>query len=74
MPITLAPESPPVLTLLTATECQKRLHVSRATFYRMIDSGEFPRPLKRNSHWARWKESDVTDFLDQLDHDRARNA
>lgn len=65
-------EAPSALVpLLTPIQVMRRLHVSRSTFYRMLDRGEFPRPLRRNRKWVRWPESDVTNYLDQLNQARS---
>ena len=38
--------------------------MSRASIYRLMQQGDFPRPVKIGSTAVRWKESDVAAWID----------
>ncbi len=52
--------------LLTIAEASKRLNVSGTTLRRMIRTGEFPPPVRRNSRWVRVPASDIENYLTKL--------
>jgi len=54
--------------LLTAQEVCDRLSIAKATLYRMISRGEFPKGLKHKKSitWARWPEKWVEEYLEKL--------
>ncbi|MBI1888011.1 MAG: AlpA family phage regulatory protein [Nitrosomonadales bacterium] len=45
--------------LLPRKTVEKLSGLSRATIYRMIKSGKFPRPLSTGAGAVRWRQSDV---------------
>jgi prophage regulatory protein len=45
--------------LLPRREVEKISGLSRATIYRLIKSGKFPRPLSIGTGSVRWRQSDV---------------
>ena len=49
--------------LMTTREVLDRLRIGRATLYRLMDAGNFPKPLKmmRNN---RWRTADVDAWLE----------
>jgi prophage regulatory protein len=56
----LAPsDNQPVDFLLPRRDVEKLSGLSRATIYRLIKSGKFPRPLSIGTGSVRWRQSDV---------------
>lgn len=49
--------------LLSAWDVIARIGVSRATIYRMVDSGEFPSPVKISPGRRAWVEAEVNAWL-----------
>ena len=56
------------------TECDKLLNqravcetvsASRATIYRWIKKGVFPKPIKIGEQTIRWRESDIANWMNQ---------
>lgn len=41
----------------------QRTSLSRATLYRKIQQGTFPRQIKVSERCARWRQSDINDWL-----------
>jgi prophage regulatory protein len=52
--------------LLTAREVAARLSLSCRTLYRLIQRGQFPRPVRVGRRGVRWRVSDVQRYLDGL--------
>ncbi len=42
----------------------EQLSVSRATVYRMVDSGRLPKPIKLGLRSVGWLESDISQFIE----------
>ena len=54
-----------MMKLLTIKETAYRLSISRATLYRMVQSGELPKPIQitANGGSPRFLEDDINKFL-----------
>ena len=52
-----------VPTLMKCKEVQTTLTISKATIYRWMDAGTFPRPIQLGPHMVRWKRSDINNWL-----------
>lgn len=52
--------------VLRMSEVLKSTKMSRATLYRRIDEGKFPKPVK-NGRISVWRESVVKEFIDSLE-------
>ena len=50
--------------LLRRREVERITGMSRASIYRLMQRGEFPRPVKVGSTAVRWKESDLTAWIE----------
>ncbi len=50
--------------LLPIREVLRRLNISRSTLYRWIKLERFPRPLELGPQVVRWRESEVTAWID----------
>lgn len=44
---------------LKRQEVERLVGYSKASIYRLIDAGEFPKPIALNPRCVRWRESDV---------------
>ncbi|MEY8241639.1 MAG: AlpA family phage regulatory protein [Cycloclasticus sp.] len=42
----------------------KKIPLSKATIYRLISRGEFPKPVKLTSRTSAWDSGDVLDWLE----------
>ena len=51
------------MKLLTFKEACWRLSVSRATLYRMIERGEFPKPVHISNGCPRFNEQDIDEYI-----------
>ena len=49
--------------LLRRREVEERTGLSRASIYRRIGDGEFPPPVRVGAKAVRWKESDITAWI-----------
>ena len=49
--------------LLRRREVEELTGLSRASIYRMMGSGRFPRPVRVSATAVRWKESDITVWI-----------
>ena len=49
--------------LLRRHEVEERTGLSRASIYRLMSQGEFPRQVRVSARGVRWKESDVTAWM-----------
>ncbi len=52
--------------LLTIGQACKQMDISERTFRRMVASGEFPPPIRRNRRWVRVPAQDVRDYQNKL--------
>ncbi len=52
--------------LLRRREVEERTGLSRASIYRRIGDGKFPPPVRVGSMAVRWKESDITAWIQSL--------
>jgi prophage regulatory protein len=46
------------------TEVEDLTGLSRSTIYRMMDAGQFPRPIRLTQKAVGWKETDIAAWLD----------
>lgn len=53
--------------LIPRKTVEKMSGLSRATIYRLIKSGKFPRPLSIGTGSVRWRQSDVIAWQQSLD-------
>ena len=51
------------LQLLTIQDVSKRLKLSRRSIYRLQKDGAMPAAIRIGPRAARWKEADITDFV-----------
>lgn len=58
--------------LLRRKEVEKLSGLSRATIYRLISVGKFPRPVEIGSGAVRWKQSEITAWQQSLATTTAR--
>ncbi|MCY4421127.1 MAG: AlpA family phage regulatory protein [Gammaproteobacteria bacterium] len=49
--------------LLTRTEVEDRCRIGRSTIYRLMRSGDFPKPLQVGTRAVRWVESEIDDWI-----------
>jgi excisionase family DNA binding protein len=56
--------------LLTLDQAAKRIGVSARTLRGMVNSGEFPAPIRRNRRWVRVPENDIKKYLESLEERR----
>jgi prophage regulatory protein len=52
-------------TLLKCKEVQDTVTISRATIYRWIKEGNFPKPVRLGANMVRWKASDIEAWMMQ---------
>ena len=52
--------------LLKVAEAAQRLQVTRRTYYRMVQRGELPPPIRRNRNWVRVPAADIDQYLAKL--------
>ena len=50
--------------LLRRQQVEEITGLSRSSIYRLMKSGEFPRPVKVGPAAVRWRESDIMDWLE----------
>ncbi len=50
--------------LLRRREVEEITAMSRSSIYRLMQEGEFPRPVRVGSAAVRWRESDITVWLE----------
>ncbi len=50
-------------SFLKCKDIQSKLSTSRASIYRWMKSGTFPRPIQLGSNMVRWKESDINAWI-----------
>ncbi len=46
----------------------------RSSIYRLMDSGDFPRPVRVGPTAVRWRESDITGWLESLPIARSQSG
>ena len=51
--------------LLTRTEVEERIRLGRSALYRMLSTGQFPRPLRIGPRAVRWRASEVDRWLQE---------
>ena len=51
------------MKLLRLSEVRTRVPLSRASIYRKISAGEFPRPYNLGGHAVAWLESDINGWI-----------
>ena len=52
--------------LLRRREVEKIMGMSRSSIYRLMQEGEFPRPVRVGPAAVRWKASDIMAWIDSL--------
>lgn len=50
--------------LLRRTTVEEATGLGRSTIYKLIDSGDFPRPVKLTGKIVAWRESDITAWIE----------
>ena len=50
--------------LMRRREVERITGMSRASIYRLMQQGDFPRPVKVSSTAVRWKESDIAAWIE----------
>lgn len=50
--------------IMRRMEVQRQTQLSKATLYRMIASGAFPRPIKLGARAVGWRKEEIDDWLD----------
>ena len=50
--------------LLRRREVERITRLSRSAIYRQMQAGDFPRPVRVGPSAVRWKESDITSWLE----------
>ena len=56
----------PIDLLLRRKEVERQVALSRASIYRLIKTGKFPRPVALGTGSVRWKQSDVVAWQQSL--------
>ena len=56
--------------LLTVQDVAEALHVARSTVYKLIQSGEFPKPIKLGKKSIRWRPSAVESYITKLEREQ----
>lgn len=56
----------PIDLLLPRRTVEQQAGISRATIYRMMKAGKFPHPVSIGTGAVRWKQSEVTAWLQSL--------
>ena len=52
--------------LLRRRDVERITGMSRASIYRLMQDGDFPRPVKIGATAVRWKESDIAAWIESL--------
>ncbi|PID35458.1 MAG: DNA-binding protein [Rhodobacterales bacterium] len=52
--------------LLRRPDVETLTGLSRTSIYRMMKSGDFPRPVRLGSRSVAWREADLMDWMDNL--------
>jgi prophage regulatory protein len=56
--------------LLRVPQILERVPVSRSWLWRLVKDGKFPQPLRISEKITAWKESDIDNFLENLEAER----
>jgi prophage regulatory protein len=56
-------QAPTAHTLIKCHEIQADFTLSRATIYRWMKEGKFPKPTHLGTNMVRWKKSDIDNWL-----------
>lgn len=56
-------QAPTAHTLIKCHEIQANFTLSRATIYRWMKEGKFPKPIHLGANMVRWKKSDIDNWL-----------
>ena len=56
-------QAPTAHTLIKCHEIQADFTLSRATIYRWMKEGKFPKPIHLGANMVRWKKSDIDNWL-----------
>lgn len=52
--------------LIRRPEVEALTGLSRTSIYRMMEEGDFPRPVRVGKRAVAWREADLADWLDNL--------
>jgi excisionase family DNA binding protein len=52
--------------LLTSQQVAQKLAVSVRTLWRLVASGKFPQPVRYNRKLVRWKNAEVSRYIESL--------
>ena len=64
----------PLTGLLRRTEVEKLIGLSRASIYRLMSEGVFPKPIKIGPSAVRWRTQDLTAYLESLNQGQTNSA
>ena len=56
--------------LLRVSAVMARCAISRSQVYRLLDLGQFPKPVKISERSVRWRSDEVQDWIEQRTLDR----
>lgn len=59
-----AQANPPPVRLIRISEVQHRTGFSRSQIYRLIASGQFPRPIRPTEATSAWVESEIQSWIE----------
>ena len=54
--------------ILRAKQLCNKLHISRATLWRWVNSGNFPQPIQLGPNTVGWKSEQVQSWIDSRSH------
>lgn len=57
--------------LLRRTDVESLTGLSRTSIYRMMERGEFPRPVRIGPRAVAWREHELSEWMDSLAHTAA---
>ena len=60
--------------LLRRRRVEEITGMTRSSIYRLMDSGDFPRPVRVGPTAVRWRESDITGWLESLPIARSKSG
>ena len=60
--------------LLRRRRVEEITGMTRSSIYRLMDSGDFPRPVRVGPTAVRWRESDITGWLESLPIARSQSG
>ncbi|MDN7125512.1 AlpA family phage regulatory protein [Pseudidiomarina sp. 1APP75-32.1] len=52
---------------LTLRDIKEQFQISKSTVYRWMDERQFPRPTKFSTKAARWRASDIEDWIESIE-------